>query len=168
MRGRRVTWQSGYAGWISRLGEDELGYFIRNGIRSEGVDTGYVDFDQNHETGIMIKQILPGSETSVFYYRNGSAASCLNPEALNANYMKEAKILHLTGITPVLSDSCREMTDEAVRIGHQFGLMISFDPNIRKKFWKGRDDTVLLSELLLKSDIALLGMEEANILFGTD
>ena len=37
--------------WISRVGEDELGYFVRNQIRSEGVDCREVIFDPEHRTG---------------------------------------------------------------------------------------------------------------------
>lgn len=156
------------SGWISRLGDDELGYFIRNTIRSEGVDISCVDFDQNHSTGIMVKQVLPRSETAVFYYREGSAASCMNRALINEDYIKKAKILHLTGITPVLSKSCRDLTDYVFDLARQNHMMISFDPNIRKKLWKDRDFAPLIKELLLASDIALLGMEEAGILFGTD
>ena len=54
------------AGWISCLGRDEFGEFVRNSIRAEGVDTSRVVFDPEYRTGIMFKQVRNASETSVF------------------------------------------------------------------------------------------------------
>ena len=44
------------AAWISRLGADEFGQYIRNQIRAEGVDCSGVHFDPAHRTGVMFKQ----------------------------------------------------------------------------------------------------------------
>lgn len=54
------------AAWISRLGADEFGQYIRNQIRAEGVDCSGVHFDPAHRTGVMFKQTGSG-ESSVFY-----------------------------------------------------------------------------------------------------
>ena len=43
------------------------------------------------------------------------------------------KIIHMTGITPVLSCCCREMTEEVFALAKQKGTAVSFDPNIRQK-----------------------------------
>ena len=69
------------AGWISCLGKDEFGEFVQNSIRAEGVDTSRVVFDPEYRTGIMFKQVRNASETSVFYYRENSAASHMRPAA---------------------------------------------------------------------------------------
>lgn len=153
------------AAWISKLGEDELGYFVRNQIRSEGVDCQDVMFDPEHRTGLMLKE-TGVTETKVFYYRENSAASRLSPQDLKEELFQNADLLHLTGITPVLSDSCEQTILEAVRLGKKHDLLISFDPNVRKKLWRGRDYTSLLAKLALESEIVLLGLSEAEILFG--
>ena len=64
------------AAWVSRLGTDEFGCFIRNQLRAEGVDCSRVIYDPDHRTGIMFKETGVG-ETKVFYYRENSAASHL-------------------------------------------------------------------------------------------
>ena len=45
-------------------------------------------------------------------------------------------------------------------------MLISFDPNVRKKLWKGRDYGPLLARLALESDIVLLGLSEAEYCLG--
>ena len=106
------------------------------------------------------------SETKVFYYRENSAASHLSPKDLKEEMLQQAELLYLTGITPVLSESCERTVREAIRLGKKHGLLISFDPNVRKKLWKERDYGPLLARLALESDIVLLGLSEAEILFG--
>jgi 2-dehydro-3-deoxygluconokinase len=151
--------------WISRLGQDEFGCYVRNQLRAEGVDCSQVSFDPAHRTGVMFKEIGAG-ETSVYYYRENSAASHMDPSLLPEALFRQARILHLTGITPVLSDSCRDTVLAAVDMAHRNGLLVSFDPNVRQKLWGGRDYVPLLRQLTLDSEIVLLGQEEAQLLFG--
>lgn len=155
------------AGWISRLGNDELGYFVRNMIRSEGVDTSQVIFDQEHRTGLMIKETNFAKESKVYYYRENSAASFLCKEDLPLESLKKAKIIHLTGITPVLSDSCKEMIDFLIQFGKENKILVSFDPNIRKRLWKGIDHSPYIQSITLQSDIIMMGLDEAETLFCT-
>lgn len=152
--------------WISRLGADEFGRFILNQIRGEGVDCSHVISDPDHPTGLMFKETL-GGQTHVTYYRAGSAASALSPSDLNESLFRDASLLHLTGITPVLSDSCRNTVLEAFRLAEKYRVPVSFDPNIRRKLWKDRDYTELIRELTLRSQIVLTGLDEAEALFGT-
>ncbi|MGD0328859.1 MAG: sugar kinase [Nitrososphaeria archaeon] len=125
------------AGWISRVGDDEFGIEILNFIRGEGVDTSKVSVDPLSPTGIYFIQRgypLP-RKSAVFYYRKGSAASKLSPEDVNPDYLKSAKLLHMTGITPALSSSCRETTLHAIRIAKNLDMIVSFDTNLRLKLW---------------------------------
>ncbi len=148
--------------WVSKIGDDEMGKYVLNHIRSEGVDCSNVIIDNKHRTGIMMKQ-LTGGETSVFYYRENSAASHLKPEMF-----ENTEILHLTGITPVLSQSCSDMVDKAIKMAKANNSKFSFDPNIRKKLWLDTDYTQKIRELTLLADIVLIGLDEAKILFDTD
>lgn len=153
------------AGWFSRLGDDEFGHYVFNSIRAEGVDVSNCIFDRERRTGIMFKE-TGADETKVYYYRENSAASRLSPADLPADALREARILHLTGITPVLSPGCRETVLAALSLAEQSGALISFDPNIRKKLWGGSDYTKLLRELTLRAQIVFLGLDEAQTLFG--
>ena len=80
--------------------------------------------------------------------------------------LQQAELLYLTGITPVLSESCERTVREAIRLGKKHGLLISFDPNVRKKLWKERDYGPLLARLALESDIVLLGLSERKYCLG--
>ena len=156
------------AGWISCLGDDEFGSFVRNMIRAEGVDTSYVRFDASRPTGLMFKQTGAGEESRVFYYRDGSAATALSRADISEEYIAGAEILHISGITPVLSESCCQAVRTAIEMAKAHHVRVSFDPNIRYKVWKDADYSGLLREIASQADILLIGMDEARVLFGCD
>ncbi|WP_313560008.1 sugar kinase [Ruminiclostridium cellobioparum] len=153
-------------GWISKIGRDEFGQFILREIRAEGVDVSGVRIDENAPTGIMFKEIFHGMESRVYYYRKGSAASMLRPEDIDPEYIKNAKILHITGITPALNISCLETIWSLIRTAKENGVLISFDPNIRLKLWSREQASSVLNEILPYADIVLSGVGEGEIILG--
>lgn len=156
------------AAYISRVGNDNLGQFILRMIRAEGVDTSYVGIDDEHPTGIMFKEFLSNKNTAVHYYRDNSAASRMNITDIPKELIAKARIVHLTGITPVLSEACRQMVVDVMGMAEENGCAISFDPNIRKKLWKNRDYSPLMRELISGSTYVLIGLDEALMLYDTD
>lgn len=153
------------ARWISRLGTDEFSALVLQKIRAEGVDTSCVVFDPEYACGIMFKEKREAGDPRVFYYRKESAASFLSPNDITKESFTGAKLLHLTGITPILSGSCRLATERSVTLAKEKGLLFSFDPNIRQRLWKKERDLPVLHSLCLQADIVLLGLDEAQMLF---
>lgn len=156
------------AAFITRLGTDHLGKYVLRMIRAEGVDASYIISDPEYPTGIMFKEPSFHQETTVYYYRNGSAASHLRPLDLPEQAIASAKILHFTGITPILSSSCKETIFAAIEIASANGCAISFDPNIRMKLWKNNDYRPLMRDIISHSTYLLTGLEEAKILYDSD
>lgn len=155
------------SGWISKLGEDEFGEYILREIRGEGVDTSRVIRSAQHPTAVMFKQFGPGEETSVSYYRHCSAASTLEPADIDEEYISNARIVYLTGVTPALSASCRAVTQHISGLARKAGRLLSFDPNVRLKLWDADSAREALHPFLLSSDIVMLGKGEGELLLGT-
>jgi 2-dehydro-3-deoxygluconokinase len=152
--------------WASRLGDDEFGLYIRNFIRGEGVDTSNVVFDGHYPTAVFFKEPRPGRESAVYYYRNGSAASRMVPHDIKEEWIAGAKYLHLTGITPALSESCREALLYSVNLAKKHGVKTVFDPNIRLKLWSKEEAKAVLNDIAEQCDIVLPGLEEGELLTG--
>lgn len=153
-------------GWISRLGNDEFGLYIRNFIRGEGVDTSRVLFDKQYPTAVFFKERQIEQEAKIYYYRKGSAASHLTPEDLDKEYIAQAKFLHITGITPALSSSCKETIYHAIQLAKYNNLKVVFDPNIRLKLWSREEARETLLDIASQCDIVLPGVEEGEIMTG--
>lgn len=155
-------------GWVSRLGEDDFGLYVRNFIRGEGVDTSEVRFDKNYQTAVFFKERKNGDEPKVFYYRKNSAASYMTPSDLNEEYIAKAKFLHITGITPALSESCKATIYHAIKLAKKHNVKIVFDPNIRLKLWSKEEAGKVLKDIAALCDVVLPGIEEGCILTGED
>src|SRR5699024_1139334 len=82
-------------------------------------------------------------------------------------WIENAKILHITGITPALSDACKELVMEAVTIAKQTDTLISFDPNIRLKLWNIEEARETLIPIAKQCDIFLPGKSEMKLLCDT-
>lgn len=157
----------GKVGWFGRLGKDPMGRLIFKKIRGEGVDVSRAELTAEAPTGLMMREMIMG-KTSVYYYRKNSAASHMSAKHLDEGYIAGAKILHITGITPALSESCKEAAFEAVRLARKHGVKVSFDPNLRLKLWGIEEARPVLLELARLSDIFLPGLDELKLLYQTD
>jgi len=156
------------AGYITRVGEDEFGKYVLNFLRGEGVDVSRVVVDKEAPTGIyFIQRGYPvPSQSSVVYYRSGSAASRLCPEDLDPEYIGQTRLFHLTGITPALSETSRKASYEAINIARNRNTMISLDTNIRLKLWKAEKARETLLPMIQKATILLTDPEDSQILIG--
>lgn len=153
-------------GWFSRLGDDEFGRYIEFMIRGEGIDVSKVIKDSEHQTGLLFKELFEHVNPNVYYYRKHSAASFLNVDDLDGEYIKKAKILHITGITPAISLSAREAVFKAVEIAKENHVLVSFDPNIRLKLWTILEAKETLLKLCGLADILFPGKDEGEQLLG--
>ncbi|QJC52988.1 sugar kinase [Paenibacillus albicereus] len=157
----------GSAGWCGALGADPLGRRILKALRGEGVDVSRAQLSAEAPTGLMFREEVAG-RLAVHYHRRGSAASRMTPERLDADYIRGAKLLHVTGITMALSDSARETVLEAMRIAREAGVKVSFDPNLRLKLWSIEEARRALLPAAELADYFLPGWDELRLLYDTD
>jgi len=154
--------------YITKLGKDEFSKFIISTLKGEGVDVSGVKQMDGKNCGIFFVQRgypIPG-KSDVIYFRSDSAAKYLTPGDLDAKIISGARILHISGITPALSESCRETTLEAVRIAKRGNVQFSFDTNYRRKLWSESEARPTLIELARSCDILLIDPDDARIIMG--
>lgn len=155
-------------GWFSKLGDDEFGRYIQFIIRGENVDTSRVKIDKERNTGILFKERFAHVNPNVYYYRKNSAAGNLSVEDIDEEYIKSSKILHITGITPALSQNAQKAVLKAVSVAKENGVLVSFDPNIRLKLWSLQEAKPVLLKIAKYSDIIFPGIDEGKMLLGLD
>ncbi|MEF2967338.1 sugar kinase [Paenibacillus sp. M1] len=153
-------------GWFSKLGQDAFGRYILQCVRGQGVDTSRCTFTDAAPTAVFFKERRPGGGTKVYYYRDRSAASKMTPADLDEAYLTQAKILHVTGITPALSEGCFELVLRAMESAKRNDVGIVFDPNIRWKLWDRAEAKGKLLELASRADYILPGLDEGEFLTG--
>jgi 2-dehydro-3-deoxygluconokinase len=152
-----------HAAWIGALGDDALGHRVHRTLTQHGVDTRWVVFDPDAPTGVYFKD--PGH--GVLYYRAGSAASRMTADGIAHLPLEEAAIVHLSGITPALSQNCSDMVDAIIdRVRAAGRGAISFDVNHRAPLWEAPVAAPVLLALANRSDIVFVGLDEAQTLWG--
>ncbi len=160
--------------YLSRLGDDAFGRYVSGVIAQEGIDARYLRTDAQHPTGFMRKgRTLDGSDPQIQYHRQGSAASYLGPDdcpALQGDGIFPARHLHLTGITPALSESARALVFALARQARAAGASLSFDPNLRPQLWPSQAAMVeCLNALAAQTGGTVLpGLAEGKLLTGCD
>ncbi|MFE2970220.1 sugar kinase [Streptomyces sp. NPDC059340] len=153
------------ARWVSAVGDDPFGRRVRARIAAGGVDVSGVRTDPRRPTGLLLKDPSPGGHgTRVRYHRAGSAASALTPDVLDDPAVAGAALVHLSGITPALSPGCRALVERALRPDRPWP--VSFDVNHRPALWDGRSAADVLRPLADRADIVLVGLDEAQALWG--
>ncbi len=155
-------------GWVSQLGEDTMGQFLRHTFEQEGMDCSHVRMVQGGRTGFMFKsRVDDGTDPAIEYHRQGSSASQMGPHDLPATWMQQARHLHVTGVFPALTPATLAATQEAMTLMRAQGRSISFDPNLRPSLWPSEThmrDT--LNALAAHADWVLPGLAEGARLTG--
>jgi len=154
------------AGWISRLTDNPLGWRIQADLRAQGVDVSRVLWARGDRVGTYFVEMgrtpRPGR---VLYDRVGSAMAAINADEVDWAYVREAKAVHLSGITPGLSPSCRELVARAI---HEAKAVVSFDVNYRARLWSPAEAAAALAPLLSHVTILISTAADARQLFGID
>jgi 2-dehydro-3-deoxygluconokinase len=107
----------------------------------------------------------PPRGVQVTYDRAGSDTTLLSPAQINWDALMDSRLLHMTGITPALSDSCREIAVEALRLARQHGLPICFDINYRQKLWTESRAFEILRPMIQDVEILLCSRNDAMQVF---
>lgn len=156
------------AGWISRLGKDEFGRHIINTVRGEGIDVSEVQLMDGYATSLNFKEVQESGAGKTFYYRKNSPTETLTPELLPEDYIREAKILHVTGVFPAIDGQNSAVILKALQVAKENNVKVSFDPNIRLKLWSKEKARATLLTYLPYVDYLLAGRDELELLFETD
>jgi 2-dehydro-3-deoxygluconokinase len=157
-------------GYLSRLGADAFGRFLSGVLSQEDIGSGLVAVDPARSTGFMLKsRAADGADPVIDYYRRQSAASAMDVGDFARLDGREARHVHLTGITPALSAGCHELALVLLTRARTWGARVSFDPNLRPRLWASREEMVAtVNAFAFRSDVVLPGLAEGRVLTGCE
>jgi len=155
-------------GWFGRVGDDAFGRAVLRTLRGEGVDVSRARVDPAAATGLIVRDCHPERAIEVLYHRAGSAGGRLAAEDVDTAWLGSARILHVTGVTAALSASALDACVTAVTAARAAGVLVSFDPNVRRKLLAAEHWPALLRPLTERADLVLTGLDEARLLTGHD
>ncbi len=149
------------------LPDNPLGDATLSALRAFGVGTDAV-CRRGERLGIYF--VEPGSGylgTRVTYDRTGSAIATVEPGDLDwPAILVGARWLHITGITPALSQAAADATRTAVDCARTLGATVSCDANYRSKLWNyGASPASVMKELVAGVDVLVAGADDFRVMF---
>jgi len=148
------------AAYFTAVGADRFGQALTELWMREGVDASRVVVSGGAHTGLYF--VTHGPDGHAFsYLRAGSAASRIGESDLPVDRVREAKILHASGISQAISSSAADAVFAAIDIARQSKRLVSYDPNLRLKLWPLRRARAVIHEAMRLTDIALPGLDDA-------
>lgn len=151
--------------YLTRLGTDKFGDALIDLWAREGVDTSGIERDAQAPTGIYF--VTHGDKGHEFsYLRAGSAASRMSPSWLPREWIRQSKILHVSGISLAISASARDTVFEAMAVAREAGTIVSLDSNLRLKLWSVEDARVAIERAMALSDLFLPSVDDVVVLSG--
>lgn len=163
--------------FVSALPENPLADACVAYLRSMGIETEKILRQPTGRLGLYFVEAGANQRPSqVTYDRSGSTVSLTSPEAYNwKKTFAEADWLHISGITPAISELAAAATLEAARSAKDNGLRVSCDLNFRKKLWRwspGRAPQALaqdtMSQILPYVDVLIANEEDCSDVLGIE
>lgn len=165
--------QYGYRTSIfSRIPDHEISKGILHYLKGYDVNTNLIQL-KGTRIGTYYLEVGAGNRSSkVIYDRAHTSITELTPEDLDyETIFKDQELLHVTGITPALSDNLVQVTECLFKEAKARGILISFDFNYRAKLWSKETAGQVFKRLLPYVDICscaeldfihLLGYEQES------
>lgn len=152
------------AGFISALPDNDIGESALRELRSFGVDTRHIR-RSGDRIGIYYLETGANQRPSkVVYDRAHSAIAECKPGDFDwGKIFGGAKWLHITGITPALTQNSADLSLECVRAAKNAGVTVSCDFNYRGKLWKyGKSAPEVMTELVKYVDVGIANEEDCQ------
>lgn len=153
--------------YISKVGNDPFGLHIRDFFTENGIDNSFVSLDDVNRTGMQLKSKTSVGDPVVVNFRRFTAFSYFSEADVATINWDGVDHLHVTGIPPALSESCRKASFAIIAEAKKRGVKISFDTNLRPALWESEEamkETV--NALAAQSDLVLPGLGEGQRLTG--
>ena len=148
--------------WVSALPDNSWGTRARRELGGHGVDCGFVVEKAQARMGVyFVEYGAAPRPVRVLYDRRDSAFARLEPGEVDWAPVREARVVHLTGITPALGPGPRRVFERAVREART----ISLDVNYRATLWPPAEARACIGALLPSVRYLFLGQAEARTIF---
>ncbi|HTW07607.1 MAG TPA: sugar kinase [Acidimicrobiales bacterium] len=156
------------ASLVGRVGNDPFGTVILRRLMAEGVRVDHLIRDPAAPTALLFRNLRRFPPPEVIYRRAGCAGARLTPDDVVAAFdgLPPGTIVHLSGVTPALSESCRTATRTVMEVVRTLGLDFFVDVNYRRRLWPVEEARPVLLDLVSSASIVTASLDEAALLTG--
>jgi 5-dehydro-2-deoxygluconokinase len=119
---------------ITRVGNEQMGRFIREQLQREGVETKGVVTDPDRLTALVLLSVENDKSFPLIFYRDNCADAALNESDIDEDFVRSAKAVLVTGthFSKPHSDAAQR---KAMRIAKANGALVVLDIDYRPNLW---------------------------------
>ena len=155
-------------GLLSRVGDDDLGRWMRARIEGGGIDTAGVAAIPGQLTPLALASVDTAGRKSFSYYRFAGTSdplATLRAEDVPDALLRRARLFDF-GEASLRSPLLRAETLRLAERARALGLVVCYTPNYRASAWSdGEDEAALVQrQAVALADLALMNAEEATLL----
>lgn len=157
------------AGFMTRLPKNEIGKFIKNKIRMNGVDDRFLIYDVSPEARLGIYYYEYGAaprKPTACYDRRDSSIAKISLSDIPEEAYDSTRLFHVSGISLALCENAREVVATMVKKFKEHGAAVSFDVNYRANLWDEETARACIESLLPYIDILFVSEETSRRMLG--
>lgn len=159
------------AKFVTALPANAIGEAAVREVRKYGVDTSDIKMTKNGRVGIYFLETGANQRpSSVVYDRADSSIALSKPSDFDfPSILEDAQWLHVTGITPAISQNAADSALAAMVEAKKAGATVSVDLNYRKKLWNyGKTAVEVMRELVKFADVIIANEEDIQKCLGIE
>ena len=154
------------AAFIGKAGNDAFGKMLQHTISHFGIDTVNVLLSDEAFTTLAFVTLDETGDREFSFARKPGADLLLRFDEVDLSVFEGADVFHF-GTVSMTEEPSRSTTKQLVEYARSKGILIGYDPNLRRNLWANLDDA---REQMLwglsKADIVKISDEAIEFLFG--
>jgi len=125
---------------VTRVGDEQMGRFIREQMAREGVDMRGILTDPERLTALVLLAVRDSETFPLLFYRENCADMALSEEDIDPGFVSSARAVLVTG-THFSTDQVAAASRKAMWVAREAGVRVVLDIDYRPNLWglAGRD-----------------------------
>ncbi|MDW6025570.1 5-dehydro-2-deoxygluconokinase [Mesorhizobium sp. BAC0120] len=119
---------------LTRVGDEQMGRFIREQLKREGVSTDGLVTDRERLTALVLLAVEDEGVSPMIFYRSDCADMALSPEDIDEDFIARARAIVVTG-THFSRPNTEAAQLKAIRAAKASGGKVVFDIDYRPNLW---------------------------------
>lgn len=122
------------SGLITRVGDEQMGRFIREQAAREGVATDGIITDPERLTALVLLAVEAEGVSPMIFYRTDCADMALDESDIDADFIRSSRSVLVSG-THFSKPNTEAAQRKAIRIAKENGAKVIFDIDYRPNLW---------------------------------
>jgi len=119
---------------ITRVGNEQMGRFIREQLQREGVETSGIATDPHRLTALVLLSVEAEGVSPMIFYRTDCADMALSEDDIDETLIASSRAVVVTG-THFSRPNSEAAQKKAIRLAKAAGARVAFDIDYRPNLW---------------------------------